>query len=67
MAKKKAEWRTPEFMAKIGSLGGKAMAKKRGSKWMSKIAKRSHRNRKEGDYVGGRPTLEEQRIKALKK
>jgi hypothetical protein len=67
MAKNEPGWRTPEFMAKIGALGGKAMAKKRGSKWMSMIAKRSHRNRQPDDYVGGRPTLEEQAKKSLKK
>lgn len=62
--KRPSGWRTPEFMAKIGAMGGKAMSKKRGSAWMSKIAKRSHRKNnpkaKRRAYHGGHPTLEEQ-------
>ena len=48
----------PEFYSKIAKIAGKKLKKKRGKKYFSELAKRSHLPGKRDGYHGGRPKKE---------
>lgn len=48
----------PEFYSKIAKMAGKKLRKKRGKKYFSELAKRSHLPGKRDGYHGGRPKKE---------